>query len=157
MPTLRRCSHPFTRLCECTLHLPQSHFLYITFKVVLLGATCVSQSAHYCQPSNFLVAIQCVLLFFTLNFQVKKLFHKCLIKTQFRSVQGLDSVKDLLPSDHYHISHYLETTFLSSYHLVLLFPSLTISLCNEFHGYAMLNYPDCFHFHWLQSYVSGLD
>lgn len=31
-----------------------------------------------------------------------------------------------------------------------------IPLFNEFHRHAMLNYPDCFHFQWLQSYVRGL-
>lgn len=31
-----------------------------------------------------------------------------------------------------------------------------IPLFNKFYGHAMLNYPDCFHFHWLQSYVRGL-
>lgn len=52
----------------------------------------------------------------------------------------------------YSFPHYISfpsiLTFLSVLRRTLLF--------NVFYRHAVLNYTDCFHFHWLQSYVRGL-
>lgn len=54
----------------------------------------------------------------------------------------------------------LTTTFITIPSFPLSLPSFLYCALspsfNEFHGHAMLNYTDCFHFQWLQSYVRGL-